>query len=177
MRWGTANPGELNARLTKTREWEQGRRLNPLLLVMSQWSYHILYPAIKIVRCLGRMPTSPSKNDTKCDTFYSKVNNYFRKSWFSIQLRARYWPSFTFPTTSPVSDRSTCVFFASRPFGGWRSSSYLTTALNTASTSGSPTMRLFSFCKTVHVKERHQPYRVYIERQAETAFFSIQIFH
>ena len=31
-----------------TRNWEQGRRLNPLLHIMSVPSYHILYPAIKL---------------------------------------------------------------------------------------------------------------------------------
>ena len=34
----------------------QGRRLNPLLLVMSQSSYRILYPA-KMVGCVGIAPT------------------------------------------------------------------------------------------------------------------------
>lgn len=31
--------------------WEQGRRLNPLFLIMSQTSYHILYPATKWSEC------------------------------------------------------------------------------------------------------------------------------
>ena len=48
--------------------WEQGRRLNPLLHIMSVLSYHILYPAIKFIL---------SKHYTY---FLSKVNNYFQKS-------------------------------------------------------------------------------------------------
>lgn len=31
--------------------WEQGRRLNPLFLIMSQTSYHILYPATNWSEC------------------------------------------------------------------------------------------------------------------------------
>ena len=55
-------------------------------------------PCYKIVRCLGRMPTSPSKNINECVSFYSEVNTLFQKVsvFHSLSARNRLGYPFTY---------------------------------------------------------------------------------
>ena len=47
----TATAPYPDSRVIRSQNWELGRRLNPLLRVMSPPSYHILYPAMKVKGC------------------------------------------------------------------------------------------------------------------------------
>jgi hypothetical protein len=49
--FGNKKDDPFRGRLFTMKLWEQGRRLNPLFLIMSQTSYHILYPATKWSEC------------------------------------------------------------------------------------------------------------------------------